>query len=171
MKLTRTELIEILDNFQKNVLKPCDVSVESLFFENEGSDYGACNFKLKKWKVTFRVAKITPKKVGQFVTLWKRNVQGQIQPYDIQDRIDYFIIFIYDKNHTGQFIFTKDVLLRQGILNGNKEGKLGFRVYPSWDVPYNQQAKKTQKWQLEYFLENLKKDSNKADRVKHFLKL
>lgn len=105
------------------------------------------------------------------MTLWKRNVQGQIQPYDIQDGIDYFIIFIYDKNHTGQFIFTKDVLLRQGILNGNKEGKLGFRVYPSWDVPYNQQAKKTQKWQLEYFLENPKKDSNKADRVKHFLKL
>ncbi|QOI35037.1 MepB family protein [Leptospira interrogans] len=171
MKLTRTELIKILDNFQENVLKPCDVSMGSLFFEKEGSDYGACNFELKKWKITFRVAKITPKKVGQFVTLWKRNIQDQIQPYDIQDGTDYFIIYIYDKNRTGQFIFTKDVLLQQGILNGNGEGKLGFRVYPSWDVPYNQQAKKTQKWQLEYFLENLKKDSNQEDRVKHFLKL
>lgn len=171
MKLTRTELIKILDNFQKNVLKPCDVSMESLFFEKEGSDYGACNFELKKWKITFRVAKTTPKKVGQFVTLWKRNIQGQIQPYDIQDEADYFIIYVYDKNRTGQFIFTKDALLQQGILNGNREGKLGFRVYSSWDVPYNQQAKKTQKWQLEYFLENLKKDSNQEDRVKHFLKL
>ncbi len=53
MKLTRTELIEILNNFQKNVLKPCDVSVKSLFFENEGSDYGACNFKLKKMEGHF----------------------------------------------------------------------------------------------------------------------
>ncbi|EMI62760.1 MepB domain protein [Leptospira noguchii str. Bonito] len=37
---------------------------------------------------------------------------------------------MHNQNRTGQFIFTKDVLLRQGILNGNKEGKLGFRVYP-----------------------------------------
>ncbi|EMJ38188.1 hypothetical protein LEP1GSC079_2609, partial [Leptospira interrogans str. FPW1039] len=37
MKLTRTELIKILDNFQENVLKPCDVSMGSLFFEKEGS--------------------------------------------------------------------------------------------------------------------------------------
>ncbi|EKR73744.1 MepB protein [Leptospira noguchii str. 2006001870] len=167
----KLELIEILDNFQKNVLKPCDVLVENLVLEKEGSDYGACSFELKEWKIIFRVAKITPKKVGQFVTLWKRNSQGQIQPYDIQDEADYFIIYVYNQNRTGQFVFTKDVLLQQGILNGNKEGKLGFRVYPSWDVTYNQQAQKTQKWQLEYFLENTKKDSNKVDQVKRFLKL
>ncbi|EJP05170.1 MepB domain protein [Leptospira interrogans serovar Bulgarica str. Mallika] len=80
MKLTRTELIKILDNFQENVLKPCDVSMGSLFFEKEGSDYGACNFELKKWKITFRVAKITPKKVGQFVTLWKRIFKVRSSP-------------------------------------------------------------------------------------------
>ncbi|EMN50395.1 hypothetical protein LEP1GSC088_2508 [Leptospira interrogans str. L1207] len=76
MKLTRTELIKILDNFQENVLKPCDVSMGSLFFEKEGSDYGACNFELKNGKSLFVSQKSHLK--GQFVTLWKRNIQGQI---------------------------------------------------------------------------------------------
>ena len=32
-------------------------------------------------------------------------------------------------------------------------GKRGIRVYPPWDTPINSQAKKTQDWQLRYFLE------------------
>ncbi|MDR0329875.1 MAG: MepB family protein [Rickettsia sp.] len=28
-----------------------------------------------------------------------------------------------------------------------------MRVYPPWDIVINKQAKKTQAWQLEYFLE------------------
>lgn len=31
-------------------------------------------------------------------------------------------------------------------------GKRAIRVYPPWDKTINQQAQKTQKWQLEYFL-------------------
>ncbi|EMO54845.1 hypothetical protein LEP1GSC172_3590 [Leptospira noguchii] len=56
----KLELIEILDNFQKNVLKPCGVLIENLVLEKEGSDYGACSFELEEWKIIFRVAKITP---------------------------------------------------------------------------------------------------------------
>ena len=32
-------------------------------------------------------------------------------------------------------------------------GKRAIRVYPPWDTTISQQARKTQKWQLEYFLE------------------
>ncbi|WP_262511393.1 MepB family protein [Chryseobacterium pennipullorum] len=48
----------------------------------------------------------------------------------------------------------KKTLLEKGILSYEKKtGKRGFRVYPSWDTAENQQAQKTQKWQIEYFLE------------------
>jgi hypothetical protein len=30
--------------------------------------------------------------------------------------------------------------------------KRGISVYPSWDLPTNQQALKNQKWQLDYFV-------------------
>lgn len=30
---------------------------------------------------------------------------------------------------------------------------MAIRVYPSWDKPTSNQAIKTQKWQLEYFIE------------------
>jgi len=55
----------------------------------ESQNYGACQFSLDGQKVMFRIAKITPKKVGQFVVLWKRSRRGAIEPYDIKDDIDF----------------------------------------------------------------------------------
>lgn len=60
--------------------------------ESESIAYGAYMFKLNSMNVRFRVAKITPTKIGQFVTLWKRIGNGSIQPYDIVDSIDFFIV-------------------------------------------------------------------------------
>jgi hypothetical protein len=34
-----------------------------------------------------------------------------------------------------------------------KGGKRAIRVYPPWDKAESRQAEKTQKWQLEYFVE------------------
>lgn len=71
--------------------------------------------------------------------------------------IDLFIISTRDENHFGQFIFPKSVLVKQGILtSGRKEGKRAMRVYPPWDTTTSPQAKKIQKWQLEYFFECVK---------------
>jgi hypothetical protein len=39
-------------------------------------------------------------------------------------------------------------------------------VYPPWDVAVNKQAKKTQKWQLEYFLEVPKNSEIDLTRAK-----
>ncbi|EMY77103.1 MepB protein [Leptospira weilii serovar Ranarum str. ICFT] len=172
MNLNIPKLHKILKNFQENVLGPYNVQIKNLILEKESSDYGACNFELKSRKITFRVAKITPTKIGQFVTLWKRDADGTpIRPFDIQDAVDYFIILVYDQNRSGQFIFSKEALLQKGILTGDKEGKRGFRVYPPWNIPPNSQAEKTQSWQSEYFLENLKNERPDASRVKKILKL
>lgn len=122
--------------------------------EAEGAEYGAYTFKLNRWLIRFRVAKITPTKVGQFVTLWKRSERGPIAPYDLSDPTDLYVISTRKGHHFGQFVFPKAVLCERGILsNNNKGGKRAIRVYPPWDEPTSGQAEKTQRWQLDYFLE------------------
>jgi hypothetical protein len=122
--------------------------------EPESSEYSACTFELNDLSIRFRVAKITPTKAGQFVTLWKRLGNGPIQPFDASDHIDFFVISAAKDNQSGQFIFPKSALKKQGVLSiDEKGGKRAIRVYPPWDKNLNPQAQKTQKWQLEYFLD------------------
>ncbi|WP_439479562.1 MepB family protein [Chryseobacterium aquaticum] len=55
---------------------------------------------------------------------------------------------------SGFFLFPKNILSHRHILTTlSKEGKRGFRVYPDWDFPENKQAKKTQDWQKEFFID------------------
>ena len=104
--------------------------------------------------IEYRVGHITPTKNGQFVTLWKRSDKGPIAPYDRADRVDLVVIVTKKKAKFGLFIFPKDVLIKQGIFSINdKGGKRALRVYPSWDKPESKQAEKTQKWQLDFFLD------------------
>src|ERR1700722_3340127 len=135
------------------VYNPSKLQYSQLEREQESAEYGAYAFKLNGFSIRFRVAKITPTKIGQFVTLWKRLGSGPIQPYDISDSVDFFVISVRKDNHFGQFIFPKSVLCEKSILSTReKEGKRAIRIYPPWDKPTSLQAKKTQMWQLEYFL-------------------
>ncbi|NIX75993.1 MepB family protein [Microvirga terricola] len=121
--------------------------------EPESLDYGACAIELSGRALWFRVSKITPTKIGQFVTLWKRSGQGPIQPFDTSDPIDLFVISCRQDQRLGQFVFPKSVLCERDIVSRDgKGGKRGMRVYPPWDRPTNRQALKTQHWQLDYFL-------------------
>ncbi|KIA86153.1 MepB family protein [Flavobacterium sp. AED] len=136
------------------VFDPCDFELTNPIPEKESKEYGAYQFELNASKILFRVAKTTPTKVGQFVTVWKRIAKGPIQPFDLSDDIDLFIINTRSGDHFGQFVFPKSVLIQHGILTTDlKEGKRAIRVYPPWDTTTNKQAQKTQKWQLDYFLE------------------
>ena len=120
----------------------------------ESADYGAYSFTLNQKSILFRTAKITPTKIGQFVTLWKRIDKGPIQPFDYTDAIDLIVISVRKENRVGQFVFPKSMLCEKGIISTTtKEGKRAIRVYPPWDRALNNQAQKTQQWQLDYFLE------------------
>lgn len=137
---------------QKLVYTPLGFLCEKFEEAAESKDYGACTFELNNYRVQFRIAKITPMKIGQFVTLWKRIGKGPILPYDISDPVDLFIISVRDFQRFGQFVFSKEVLREKGIVSiKSKSGKLGIRVYPSWGIPNNKQAEKTQSWQIKYF--------------------
>ncbi|MDI6046369.1 MepB family protein [Flavobacterium yafengii] len=149
------------------VFDKCGFELRNLEIEKESTEYSACKFDLNTVKILFRVSKITPTKIGQFVTFWKRSENGPIEPYAVSDAIDFFIINTKSNDKFGQFIFPKSVLSQQEIISTDlKEGKRGIRVYPPWDLTISKQAQKTQKWQLEYFLEIPLNKSVNLDRAK-----
>jgi hypothetical protein len=149
------------------VYTPCKLTHSQLTMEPESAEYGAGTFTLENFAVRFRVAKTTPIKIGQFVTLWKRIGNNPIQPYDISDNVDFFVVSTRKDNHFGQFVFPKSVLCEQGVMSVKvKGGKLAIRVYPPWDKTLNRQAQKTQQWQLEYFLEIPEDGKIDCDRAK-----
>ncbi|MGD3108293.1 MepB family protein [Streptomyces sp. YGL11-2] len=121
--------------------------------EPESAEYAACGFTLDGYSVRFRVAKTTPTKVGQFVTVWQRSEEGPIRPFDADDGVDLFVISSRDDNGFGQFVFPREVLCERDIVSRNGSGgKRGFRVYPPWVTTTSRQARSTQAWQVNHFL-------------------
>ena len=139
---------------QKLAYEPNGLTCSVVEIDTKNKEYGACTLQINNLHVKFRVGKITPTKIGQFVTLWKRSTKGPIQPYDIADPFDLFIVSVRNNRYFGQFVFPKEVLYEKGVLSKNGlGGKRAIRIYPPWDKPDNSQAQKTQHWQLNYFFE------------------
>lgn len=122
--------------------------------EAESAEYGACRFGLDGHAIAFRVAKTTPTKIGQFVTIWKRPTpDSEIAPLDITDDVQFVVISVADSVHRGQFIFNQKILLAKGVMSRNgKGGKRAIRVYPPWSTPTAKDAIRTQQWQTQHFL-------------------
>lgn len=161
---------ENLHQIKLEVYDKCVLELSGIVYETESHEYKACKFKLNGKNVLSRSAKITPKKVGQFVTFWKRNEEGVIEPFQQNDEIDFYIINVRSESCFGQFVFPKSVLLKQKIMSTEKgDGKRGFRVYPRWDITNNRQAECTQKWQLNYFYQI--DDSTDLVKVKELYKV
>ncbi len=143
-----------LKQIKTKIYDRCSFEISDFKLEQESKEYDACRFNLNGSRVVSRNAKITPKKIGQFVTFWKRNGNGPIEPFNDRDEIDFFVVNIRTENEWGQFVFPKSVLIEKGIISTQKkEGKRAFRLYPSWDKTKSKQAEQTQKWQLNYFYE------------------
>lgn len=139
---------------EKSVYNKCGFQLQNLIWNSESTNYGACSFQFNNKLIQYRVANITPTKIGQFVAIWKRNNEGITAPFDVADSLDFMIISVRDSENFGQFIFPKSVLVAKGIISQNeKGGKRGIRVYAPWDKPENKQAIKTQAWQINYFVE------------------
>ncbi|WP_300672131.1 MepB family protein [Soonwooa sp.] len=145
--------IEILNRLEKEVFEKIGYKISDLEQDNECEEYLGYNFRVKDFNIKFRKAKVTPKKVGQFVTLWKRNPQGETEAFNTNDDFDFYIIASESENRFGIFLFPKLALVKNKILSTeNAEGKRGFRLYPVWDLPTNKQAEKTKLWQSEFFV-------------------
>lgn len=158
-----TELIAT----QKLIYQPMNFILTETQIESQSAEYAAMHFQSNNLHIRFRVAKITPTKIGQFVTLWKRSPSGPIAPFDDSDDIDLVVVCTRLNQHFGQFVFPKAALIKHGIFSvQNKGGKRAIRVYPPWDKTESRQAQKTQKWQLDYFLDMSSDENIDYDRAK-----
>lgn len=122
--------------------------------ETESSEYGACRLRLDGREVVFRVAKTTPTKLGQFVTMWKRATpESEIAPLDVSDGIAFVVVSVFDATRRGQFVFNQRVLADEGVMSrGSAGGKRAIRVYPPWVTLTAKEAIRTQRWQVTRFL-------------------
>jgi hypothetical protein len=144
----------VMNEAHSEIYRKCGLNISNFITEPESKEYNACQFQIDGRLAICRTAKITPKKVGQFVTSWKRNNQGITEPFSETNNFHHFVINVNTENRKGQFVFTKSILIAKAIVSTKKkDGKRGFRIYPLWDTPTNKQAQKTQQWQLDYFYE------------------
>ncbi|GGE97848.1 hypothetical protein SAMN05443634_106173 [Chishuiella changwenlii] len=164
-------MINELQLLEKIIFKPIDLQITDVVKDKECEEYLGFNFKVNEWNIKFRKSKITPKKVGQFVTFWKRNEEKQTEPFHLNDEFDFYIIASFDENNSGFFIFPKDILAKKQLISINeKEGKRGYRVYPNWVKTENKQAQKTQAWQVNYFVNLHHTDSDIINKINSILK-
>ena len=157
MNLNHQAAPQIADDMIKKVLDQLEsilmLHCSNLSQDQTGRAYYGVNFQLGNKHFKFRKAKITPKKVGLFVALWKRDTDGQTIPFTADDHFDYYLISVEQDQHGGLFVFPKQALVEHTILTaGSQMGKRGFRIYPDWSIPTNKQATKSKQWQHRYFV-------------------
>lgn len=159
-------MIDAISHIENSLFKKVEMKISDLKKDEECEEYGGFNFQILQHKIKFRKAKITPKKNGQFVTLWRRNTAGKTEPFTAGEDFDFCLIATVEKNAFGFFFFPKNILAEKHILtHHHKEGKRGFRVYADWDIPQSKQAESTKNWQTKYFI-NL--SSGEEQNIKKF---
>jgi len=122
--------------------------------EPDNAEYGASICELGGSTVRFRVGKVTPKKVGLFVTVWRRSSDGSTEAFPAEEDVDLLMISVREGSPFGVFVFPKSALIEHGIVSvGGAGGKRGFRVYSPWAATLNPQATRSQGWQCQHFLD------------------
>ncbi len=156
--------------FQEQFLKPLGKTATNIEREQESAEYGAIRFEMDGQTCLYRQAKHTPKKIGQFVTLWKRPTpSSEIAPFDCEDEIDRVFIFADEHPRFGVFVFQRQQLVKKGIFSEQSEGgKRAFRVYAPWTVPVAVQAKRSKVWQCANFVELTDIEQGRVQLVKLF---
>jgi len=143
--------LKIINRVETNVL---GMSVSGVTLEVQNSEYEGMTLQLGDHLVRARLAKKTPTKQGYFVVCWEKNCQNKNQPFTVENSPERLLVNITDGEQSGQFVFSKSILVRKSILSHDDVvGKMAFRVYPIWESNLNQTAKKTQDWQMPYFID------------------
>lgn len=106
--------------------EPNNLTIKNIQEETQNSDYGAGIFQLNSKSIRFRVAKITPTKIGQFVSFWEKDEANKNQAFTYDNSTDLLVINTFNDNGDfGQFVFPKEILLQQNILRtSSTKGKM-----------------------------------------------
>ena len=128
--------------------------VVSVAPEEQNSDYesGLVVLSGQHWRL--RTARVTPRKAGGFVAVWRRSEQGATEPFEADEDVTGLAVFVVEEDHRrGVFWFTAAHLRELGITSSRGHpGKRGFRVYPPWCTGLNRQASRTQAAQAPAFM-------------------
>ena len=142
----------------------------------ESSKYEALNFSINNQNIVYRKGKITEDRPGAFLAVWKRpSISNTNKPIPLQfNELDYLFVEVEEHSNIisneklinnpkkGIFVFPISILLKKGIVSSEtKKGKTGFRVFPPWSEDrglvgmkvFSESGKKTQRWQLPYYIE------------------
>lgn len=165
-------MIKELQLLNDLILKRLNLQLSEITPDLECEEYFGFNFKINETQIKFRKSKLTPKKIGQFLTFWKRDMDGKTVPFYINDDFDFYIISIEENENSGFFIFPKRVLEKENLISSeNKTGKRGFRVYADWHFPNSKQAEKTKLWQTQYFIDYSDSEDSIINQFKEITKL
>ncbi len=160
-------MFKIVRKIQSDLYAECGLEINNFTQEHESLEYHAHAGIIKTKKILFRIAKKTPKKIGWFVTIWKRGTNNIITPYDESNSIDFVVIVVLNNEGVGEFIFPKSILLEKNILSkNNKGGKRAIRVYSPLDKTTSIQSIKTQRWQSKYFVDLTSKNPKTIEKIK-----
>lgn len=122
--------------------------------EPDNAEYGAAVSDVGRSTIRFRVGKLTPTKVGLFVSVWRRGAGGSTEPFPAEDDVDALVVVAREGDRFGAFVFPNEVLATRGVVSvRGAGGKRGFRVYPPWSATSSPQAKRSQGWQCDWFLD------------------
>ncbi|WP_436860242.1 MepB family protein [Staphylococcus caeli] len=128
--------------------------LKNVKYETYNSEYESVYFQINDTTFRSRLAKKTPNKKGYFVVFWTKDENNKNRPFTYEECADKLIISIIDGQRKGLFIFPKSTLKARKLLQTeHSKGKMAIRVYPTWETELNQTAKKSQKWQTDYFVD------------------
>jgi len=148
------------------VYKPNNLMITNLKEEKQNAEYAGCLFHLNKKTIRFRKSKVTPNKIGQFVSFWEKDENMRNRAFSYEAAPDLLVITCIADNKLGQFIFPKEILLKEKILRTQSQtGKMAMRIYPVWDTTVSNQAKRSQTWQLHYFVDLSDIDNLPIDKL------
>lgn len=141
-------IVTTIKDFHKMYFEALPISLADIKLEEQNNKYCGVRFKLNDHSVRFRKAKLTPNKAGFFVVAWEKDDNNNNQAYSYSESPNYLMVYCETESRQGIFIFPKDALLKNNILSTDKQkGKMGFRVYPTWEELSSKQALQSQKWQ------------------------
>lgn len=105
---------EALRYMNQTIYEPKQITVESIQEEKQNAEYGAGVFRLSSKTVRFRVAKITPTKIGQFVAFWEKDNNNKNRPFLFEEAPELLVVTTFKNNNEfGQFVFPKDILVKK----------------------------------------------------------
>lgn len=134
--LKNNNRLKLIDNA---IYKANGLIISEINEEKQNAEYDGYTFKLSNKNsskhIRFRVAKIKPNKLGQFVSFWEKDSNHVNQPFTIDNTPDLLVISTFSEtDKSGQFVFPKYILIKKNIIKSSEtKGKMGMRVYPAWD--------------------------------------